>query len=337
MNYNLYKSKLEKMCRNNQNAVFNDNKIIVYSIGDIHGDLKRLEHILLNIIGVFKLKNNKITWKKNTENIYIVQVGDITNGYRKDYTPPENYLSEDIDIIKLVIRLDEDAIENKKNCRFITLIGNHEIQNLGYIFSASFKHVPLKTEINKRTKQIDELHEKIICNFYPYVIINNYLFAHNGIIKKFVEYLKEFFNIDIKEIMMKIKDDQQKINVLNKVIKIITLYVNELANNIDEYNEDSIESNLFRNKFADLHTYFRISNYTSNKECYELFQILAVFDVEGMIIGHIPQSDNNIKIKCEGKLIKTDIFLSRLYGDLSAKLIQILKIENGEFEIIKEK
>jgi hypothetical protein len=332
MNYKLYENKLNKLCKNNQNAIFNDEKIITYAIGDLHGDLERLQDILLNIIKAFEIKDEKIIWK-DVYNIYIIQVGDILNGYRKNFIPDPNYISNDLEIVKLLNDLDKQAIKNNKNCRIITLIGNHEIQNLGYIFSASFDHYPNEYERIERIKQIQEIKQILICNYFPYVIINNYLFTHNGIITKFIKYLKNFFNVDIKNLISKLDNNQEKINVLNKVLKVIILNINELANKSNKINKD-----LFYENFDNIHQYFYMNNYENeNKdyECMNIENILSLFNVKGMIIGHVPQIDNNISIKCNGKLVKLDIYISRLYGDTSAKIIQVLKIENNKLEIIE--
>lgn len=354
--FNKYETSLNEICKNNQNAIFNDMNIKkIYTIGDLHGDYERLEDILLNIIKVFKKNKNtnnsnnssNIIWKKRIKNTYIIQIGDMTDGYRRNYKPYDDYISKDIEIIQLLHDLDNQAIELNNNCRFISLIGNHEILNIGSFYGTAFDHMPSNQEVQTRSRIIHDtnVNNILLCHFYPYVIINGFLFAHHGIIRYFIDYINRKFGIDLASMLSEARQINERINILNKVIKVLIFYINKKSGIINELQDMSETSGdkfiKTRNKaikykltLNNLHEFFYSEEYDKrNTNCSHLDEILDFFNVKGMIIGHYPQK--NIDFDCDNKLVRTDIRISRLFGESSTKIIEVLLIENNKFKVIK--
>ena len=101
----------------------------VFAIGDLHGDYKLTMDILINVI---KVIDNELNWLLS--DTYVVQIGDILDGFRpngtnsSEQTSSEEERGEDIKILELFTELDIKA--QKHNSRVISLFGNHELMNV---------------------------------------------------------------------------------------------------------------------------------------------------------------------------------------------------------------
>ena len=152
--YNIYPGNnedidLNKYCDKTEDKTIYRTKEIydnVYVIGDIHGDYNALISILTNINCIIVVER-EIRWNPEMKNICIIQTGDIMDGYRNNpsiYNPKEdgiadeqiyiqsktrkNYVSRDLEIIRLLLKLKKEA--NLNDSEIILLYGNHELMNL---------------------------------------------------------------------------------------------------------------------------------------------------------------------------------------------------------------
>lgn len=210
-----------KKCNKYKSSMFNSYEKIkfdtVYAIGDIHGDYNALKQILLHIKCII-IDNGLIKWNPLAANTCIIQIGDILDGYRSGIEVSEKYKSRDIEIINLLLSLNDEA--QQYNSKIILLYGNHEINGLfnniddiklnNYKYSIKNNSIENALEFNK---QIKLLKNRILCEYYSVVIVNNYIFCHSGIILKIIKKLLQLFEISFNEYLQ--LQDEDKLYLIN--------------------------------------------------------------------------------------------------------------------------
>lgn len=328
-----------------------DEDIIV--IGDIHGDFD----LLIKCLRTAKVIDNNNQWIGG--NTIIVQVGDQLDNCRpldkkceEDMDDTSSYSGsspEDIRVFKFFNELDIQA--NKVGGMIISLIGNHELMNvmgnMSYVSYKDLKKFSNYKDINnpnlsfmsgKEARQHafkpgNEYANLIACTRLPCVIIGSYLFVHAGIIKKFVEVLNikgrdDLYKISyvLRKWLLGLIDKDNVINIINS--KPYSLFWDRLLG--------SIPSN--------------VSN--DNPICVEhLNDVLNIFDVKTMFIGHTPQNfahNSYINKTCGNGLYRLDCGSSYAFNKFDPtfkqthnvsdlRKAQVLRIrgDNLEPEILK--
>lgn len=252
----------------------------VYIIGDIHGDFKLLEHILMEVDVITKTKQG-YKWNTDKKNTCIIQIGDFIHGYgRLTKLDVDNYFqAEELKICNLFKDLIEDETRENGNKMFV-MCGNHELINIIRKFNTG-KFV-YASDLNskfilKNGRYILNDYEKEINNFimkYTHIIVcvNNFIFTHAGINKTQMSYV--FNNLQLSKDILKNMNDIQKIQLLN----IIYLsYLQRIYSHYEFINQeicDDDEDVIKQEKINISNIYFNVK-----KECYKLIyhKFLTIF------------------------------------------------------------
>jgi hypothetical protein len=172
------------MYSNSYNFNNNFDKIIV--IGDIHGDLKRLKHILVND----NIINKDLEWIAN--NVIIIQVGDQIDSLNRNDNIEEWEILKDIEVLNFTNLLSKLALEN--NSLFISLNGNHELMNILGNFSYVSKNSFYENRLNNF--KFKGIYNDIIGNRPIVIKVNDLIFCHAGVKKLHLDILDKY-NKDI--------------------------------------------------------------------------------------------------------------------------------------------
>ena len=283
----------------------------VFAIGDIHGDYKLILDILMNVTKVIDKDFNWIL-----PDTYIIQVGDQLDNCRpfdKECNEPQDNdseysdleIAEDIKILELMTELDIKAQQH--NSRVVSLFGNHELMNvqgnMNYVSYSDIMKFADKTGGSSREKYINARNNRIeqfkpgnkyanflACTRVPVVIVGNFIFVHAGIIKPFI--------------------DELNINNANDLYKISYLIRKWLLKSINKDNVmDIINSkpySLFWDRIlGSIPHNAHIDDPICDKN---LKEVLDIFSVGSMIVGHTPQfsTHEGINSTCSGKLWRID-------------------------------
>ena len=334
----------------------NDNQEMIV-IGDLHGDFE----LTIKVLKLAKLIDDNNKWIGN--DTYVIQVGDQIDNYRpldkKNYEEKENSeivssysgeSPEDIKILDFFTKLNTEA--NEKGGAVISLLGNHEIMNvngnMNYVSQndiEKFKNYKDKEKqdvvfANAKEARIhsfkpgNEYAKLLACTRIPALIIGSYIFVHAGFINKF-----------LNEMQINNRNDLYKINYVMKLWLLGLIdkdYVIDIINS-KPYSLfwDRILGNIPSN----------ISN--DDPRCAKyLNDVLRLFDVKSMIIGHTPQfvkQHTGINKTCGNGLWRVDFGGSfafhkfdELYNEKGKKITdlrraQVLRIrgDNNEPEILQ--
>jgi len=202
-------------------------RIIV--IGDVHGDKEQFRKTLK----LAKVIDDDDNWiGKDT---VVVQLGDLIDSCRGQDCLVESPLDKpnDLDLLKYTVKLHEKAI--KKNGAFYSLIGNHEIMNVGgHMSHVSPKNFDLFQELLEDDKYSkndfknkfdarkwafspgNPIANFLACSRFGVLIIGSNLFVHAGLVPSFSkEYKPEFVNKIIRKWLQgKIKDPDEYKKIL---------------------------------------------------------------------------------------------------------------------------
>ena len=296
----------------NNMGVFNTNNEIIV-VGDIHGDLKTFIGLLL-AINLIENDGNHYKWIGGSK--YLVQTGDILDRkrYMEDADEGDCPL-EEIEIIIFLFDLNYQACE--VGGRVIPIIGNHELMNLSCDFryvsdhhmngfnkligtkngrEHLFSHNPQLISLSQNDP--DDI-QNTLCDtkgklrfifyrfFYPIVKINDWIFVHAGLPKKFV--------------------DKWSVNTISNINNIYRQYV---------FTNDSMIENSYNDLFGDTgifwtRKYGNCKGDESCRPCNDLDEILQILNGEikgGMVVGHTVKE--SINGKCNNRLWCIDIALS---------------------------
>lgn len=302
-------------------------------LGDIHGDYNLLIN-LLQIANVITMNNQgKILWTGNST--YVVQVGDQIDRCRpiNNMTcenPMATYADEasDIKIMNLCNNLHEQA--RKTGGAFISLLGNHEILNstgiLSYVSYLGLKefddyvdkdNTSIKFANGKEAREYafkpgNEIGKMMGCTRLPAVIIGNHLFVHAGIVDGL-----------IKELGLSSKIDIETINVAIRMWLLGILKKKHIKNIIKTSKTSMFWTRILGNIPPDV-------DY-NNPECLNhIGNVLKLFGIGGLIIGHTPQSftySDDINQTCSGKIWRVDNGSSSAFNKFDSELMHSGKIK----------
>lgn len=280
-------------------------------IGDIHGDYNYAVRVL-EMANVAKFYDNKIEWTGGKT--IVVQVGDQIDRCRpvigkscKDPTTTLHDEASDIKILKLFNELNRQAL--KVGGSVISLLGNHEIINsLGQMDYVSYMGIDeftnYKDPKNPDKKFASGLEARIHafktgnefgtllgCTRVPAVVIGSNLFVHAGVVDGL-----------ITEIGLRGIDDFELINMAIRKWLLGLIDVSNIASIINGSNYSMFWTRLLGSIPADTPM--------TNAVCENnISKVLKLFKVNGIIIGHTPQSfihNHDINSTCDNKIWRVD-------------------------------
>lgn len=331
----------------------------IYLVGDIHGDYQCVIHILVDLCKVCKItrlykdeefnteNREYLEWIPNNNSI-IIFCGDIIHRKRfKDHVLDDE--CSDIFLIKTLLRLKSDAINNNGN--ILLIAGNHEIMNIINPLDNTYTS-DKNTKINLKYFQDKNFINEYINNSYAWIKINNILISHGGLCSDYLKYL-DYNNIFENRIYNESKEVNNNINMLggtkincgNDIIEFINNKYRTFFNNFEQnkINTDKDSYRLFiecdiNNKTHHNMFWCREWGY-SGIDCNKFKMILKKIDCKKMIIAHCPQfiSPNNpkmINFECineennDYNIARIDLGMSRCF-DYNKKKDFLYYLENN--------
>ena len=311
INENKDKNLFNKYCQNHKYyPVILSKRKRVIAIGDLHGDFD-LTIRSLKLAGVIDDNNNWIG--KDT---VVVQVGDQLDSKRDNTNPTSSYsdnLPEDIKVLEFMTELNEKAMD--KGGLVISLLGNHEIMNvLGDMRYVSKKD--LRDTRKEDFKQGNKYAKLMACTRVPAVIIGSFIFVHAGLINKF-----------LKLVNMKDRNDLYKISYVMRKWLLGIIDKDNIGNIIASHKESLFWDRILGSIPPNM------SN--EHEKCNEyLDDVLQLFKVDKMVIGHTPQYfvHKNEKVginkTCGDKLWRVDIGASFGFNNFDEDFVHSHKVND---------
>jgi len=345
---NFKKYEFKKHCSRYSFVPFVFNKVRrIVVLGDIHGDYD-LAIKLLTLSKVAKIK--KYSKKKSYgkldlsseedeielewigEDTYVVQVGDQIDrcrpiGSKTCDNPNTIRLSDDensdMKILKLFTKLHELAKQDG-GC-VISLLGNHELMNsLGETQYVSF--IGLKEMFDKYKVDGIEFNDGadarkhafkpgnkygnfLGCSRNAAVIIGSNLFVHAGLIDTFIE------QIGLDDL-----NDFEHVNIIIKKWLLGLVNTNEINTLVKS------QDSMFWTRILGSIPAGKPMEYDECKN--NITKVLKLFNINGMIVGHTPQSflfNKDINATCSNKIWRVDNGSSKAFDPYDK-----FYIDNGE-------
>ncbi len=261
-------------------------------IGDLHGDWE----ITKKIFVYFKIIDINGRWIAEPKDTKIVQVGDIVDRGGRPHT-----IGDECSELKIMDFIDDIHQQAEVyGGGIFCILGNHELMNVVGNFDYSGKEsiscfggVDQRKEVFKPGGYISRYfscHRKVV------IKIGKFLFVHGGFGEKHLD---------------------RSIEKINKTME------DYLKGNKKLYNDEFINYYMaFEGVLWNRELSF------GNPDCNKVNKILKHFDAGGIIVGHTVQ-ENGINSKCDNKVWRVDIGMSKAFGE-SDKL-EILEIwDDGE-------
>ena len=256
-------------------------------IGDLHADWEKTKKIFIKL----KLIDNNNRWIANPKNTIVVQVGDQLDGKNR-YDNEDAY--GEIKILDFMDTIDEQA--KIYGGGVYSLLGNHEFMNI----KCDFRYVSKNENINNRCNLFKPggiLAQRLACSRNVLLKIGDFIFVHGGILPHHLDHIP--------------KKDSIK-------------YVNNLMRNYlltgKKENQDA-----FHSLFEDGEGLLWTRQLNDNKNCKKLNKVSNFFNIGHIVIGHTVQ--NEINSKCDGRVWRVDVGLSRALGNNNIQALEIL--DNG--------
>ena len=329
------------------------NTIIVF--GDIHGDKKYAKDCLISS-GVAKLENNKLIWCGNTT--IVVQVGDQIDRCRirrengemltcdNPKTMGNNDEGSDKEILELFTEMHNQA--QKVGGAVYSLLGNHELMNVqGNLSYVSIKGIEEFVDVSDKNTNKETIYAQgkinrakdfapggkygkfLGCNRLPCIIIGSYIFVHAGIVNGLINEI----GLDLHNSENSIENNKENFELISKAIRLWlfglldTSYIKNII--------DSTPNSIFWTRLIG-----SIPEGVKKDEprCAEhLSDILKLFNLDRIIIGHTPKLHSGISGTCTDEknipvVIDVDTAASRAFDNVvnRKRLIQWLKIKDDK-------
>ena len=285
----------------------------LFAVGDIHGDFKILEHVLIDLSKTCYLKNKKLIWKENN-NSWIIFCGDLIDRLRKRPGKIMTVDDENSDkkIILELIKLNKQA--EQFGGKIIILLGNHEILNFEHAFDYVSPEGNYTGRINDFTSGSD--FAKIIAeNTFLSVRIKNWVFVHGGFCPpafKNNDYLKKNPISKLNLIIRKFLTDKNFFNNSN-VTPAEKTQMKIILDALYGINEDRSPVNC-RHYGHNIDDEIKCENEVVE----EVFKYIFDNKNDGkMVISHTPQFIYNLNINksCNGRVWRLDTGMSRGFDE----------------------
>ena len=263
------------------------------------GDLHADFHMTKKLFKHFNIINNNNKWiAKNT---YIVQLGDQLDGKGRGHDDAfgEHEVLEFLDDLNTQAECNGGAV--------YSLIGNHELMNvLGDFRYASDKDIEKDNGHHNRKIKYSPggiLAKRLACSRHTILKIDDILFVHGGISKHLS---KNGMNND-------------EIKLINTTTK--DFFLNKIDSNNHHVKKYLLNSNglLWDRSMG-------------KQECD--CDDFSYLECGHIIVGHTPQK--KINNKCNNKIWRTDVGLSKAMGSNTNQILEITKDRHGknEFKIL---
>lgn len=155
-------------------------------IGDIHGDLERLNHLLIST----GIMNDKFQWTAEPKDTWVIQMGDQIDSRMRTSDPHDGEASPspwettaDVQVVFFMRNLDREA--RRSGGRVISLLGNHEILNaLGDMSYVSLKSLNMLGGPKNRIKTFAPggYMARILADRPVVLQVGPYVFCHAGLL-----------------------------------------------------------------------------------------------------------------------------------------------------------
>jgi hypothetical protein len=298
---------------------YNNNRII--AIGDIHGDY----YIFIELLKLAKVIDNNLNWIGG--DTYVIQLGDTLDGKRPNVNIDKEFLITpgEIEITKLIINLDKKAKHN--GGRLISILGNHELYPYYFYNDLSFNDKYVKTIDLEQYKKLYKVSRfkyykpgkgdgaKLLGKTRPLIIqLGQFIFCHGSL-------NQEFLKLCIKNGLT----NSQNTNIvdISKLNKIVSDWLIGNVKKVPFFinNSDNINP-LFNRDLTDPKKLNKV-------ECKDLVDTVLKYFKNGnyLVMGH--STHKNINTLCNNTVYRTDIAISRAFGDTldkSMKRLQVLEI-----------
>jgi hypothetical protein len=261
------------------------------------GDLHADYEMTIELLKKFKVIDNNRRWiAKDT---FIVQMGDQVDGKGRNNADVEG----EQEVLELFDDLNTQA--EVYGGAVFSLIGNHELMNVmgdfRYASQADIYKDGGETLRKQKYTPGGILASRLACSRNALIKIDDIIFVHGGIAKEFME--------DIKE---------------NKNIEFINTTLTEfLLNKIDAENEHVRKYFINKNGL-----FWDRSLGNAEVNCDDI----SYLKYGSIIVGHTPQT--KINSKCNNKIWRTDVGLSKALGGNNHQLLEITKERNGKHKYI---
>lgn len=287
--------KYTKLCPVIKSNIKTDSTI--YVIGDLHADYKKT----IDLFKYFKLIDKNKRWIG--KNSIVVQLGDQIDGYgRGNYEDAHG----EIQILDFFDDVHIQALSY--GGAVYSLIGNHELMNVMGNFSYASKK-DIEETGGKQTRQKlfkpgGCMATRMSCTRNTLLKINDIIFVHAGIVPEIVKENK--------------KNTIQYVNLLMKNFFDGSTGIND---NINKFLIDSKGVLWDRSLGKD------------NTNCDILEKTLNDLGCKHIVIGHTPQ--NIINSKCNEKVWRVDVGLSKSLGNNNFQILEIKRNDNkSSFRIL---
>lgn len=276
-------------------------RIIV--IGDVHGDVQTF----MRCMYAAKVFNHNLEWIAEPKDTFVVQLGDqIDSASRGGSETWENTF--DIDMLYLTDRLDH--IARMHGGRVISILGNHELMNVTGEFTYVSPKSMSKTGVDDRRKMFQPGGQiaQLLAKRNVVVRIGPYLFCHGGLLPHHL--------IAVDNNLHRIND------VLRKFLRNQSLTPEE----------SGILHQCIVSDQGILWTRMYVHLQEANPTILEsaITDVLNTTDCTRIFVGH--NTVQHVALLANGKLVLTDVGLSRAYGE---NKIQFIEIHNDAMRVIE--
>ena len=272
------------------------NRVIV--IGDVHGDLQTF----MKIMYAAKLFNTRLEWIAEPRDTIVVQLGDQIDSMNRGGRDESWEVVPDIEMIYMTDHLD--MIARMNGGRVISLLGNHEIMNtigdFSYVSPASSQRIDVN--MRKRMFQPGGTLSHILAKRNVVLRIGHHLFCHGGLLPNH---------------LFSVENNLHCINdVTRKFLQNIPLSPKE---------EIVMGTCIFNNQSV-VWTRMYVEMLEANKQVLEQIvdAVLNNTNCIKIFVGH--NTVQQVSFVLNGKIVFTDVGLSRAYPDGPLQFVEIKNI-----------
>lgn len=292
------------MLRNDIQPSFFQSASRVIVIGDVHGDVQTF----MKIMYATKLFNQNLEWIAEPKETIVVQLGDQIDSVSRGGTSSWETVA-DIEMIYLTDRLD--SIARMKGGRILSLIGNHEMMNVMGDFSYVSPHSLQKMDVQTRTRMFKPggTIANILSKRNVVLRIGHHLFCHGGLLPHHVHVVGKNLHT-INDVLRK--------HLQNKPLTIF---------------EQTILSMCILNIQSITWTRAYVELLENERHVLEeaIDQVLKDTNCQHIFVGH--NTVNQVSILLEGKIILTDVGMSRAYPSNQIQIVELVNVNTPTEQI----